>query len=699
MKAPLEGHAWSYDGSVPVPPCHETVKWFVLEEEIEAHSNQVLALRRMLSADMALLPPKNKRSPVKRNRAITKDTLVVGSDHRGVSCKAFSAAQRARSAACWTLLEQGCGEDGFQFTPVAISRSTSLTSGEPKKPSDLASYRAAAAESIIVQPSMYTLDILPKKKDTDVLGHMMIHGRLFPVSKVSVKAVAQHVIEGKQFEAELVIEHTMFGDFIKDTVKHPAYQPKEHLVMLSVPITLGPQSDLLRQIGLGARVFDQTIRDGQAYSPIEAVDLQEGLSTVLNGEMFWYNGGKSLPGCTESVRWLVLETPITASLAQLNQLSRPVPGVDSTVLPVDSPITAKWKTYAGHIPPHAVQVDEECPAEHIGWSYLNTHCWDKCEVGCSQTCMIGQSQSPINVDTSAVTQERNDNFLHICRWKPVAQLHVANSGHSFVVANQQMGYIQQTGAGGYPDFYQVAQILVHMPSEHMLDGRIFHGELHVVHAKQISDEELDWTSLLVTAIFLEVGDLENGLLNQLLFPVKSKPEPPQVHQYEVSDYPIDLLRALGPVIDGPFYTYNGSLTTPPCSEYVKWFVFETPQSMSLGQWVYFKKNFANPANNRPAQALNGRRLAKNSFDLPGVTKELEEFDTWQLRQPISGKDGGRDWRDPSPAWIIMPIFFTVVLCIVAMAATFVREDLRRREEGSGGLEERIGKAAYASVPN
>jgi carbonic anhydrase len=55
-----------------------------------------------------------------------------------------------------------------------------------------------------------------------------------------------------------------------------------------------------------------------------------------------------------------------------------------------------------------------------------------------------------------------------------------------------------------------------------------------------------------------------------------------------------------------YYSFEGSLTTPPCSEHVRWFVLKTPVQASSGQIVQFAARY--PDNARPTQPLNGRTL-------------------------------------------------------------------------------------------
>jgi carbonic anhydrase len=55
-----------------------------------------------------------------------------------------------------------------------------------------------------------------------------------------------------------------------------------------------------------------------------------------------------------------------------------------------------------------------------------------------------------------------------------------------------------------------------------------------------------------------------------------------------------------------YFTFNGSLTTPPCSENVRWLVLKTPVTVSKDQTTAFRKIY--PLNNRPVQPLNGRKV-------------------------------------------------------------------------------------------
>ena len=59
-----------------------------------------------------------------------------------------------------------------------------------------------------------------------------------------------------------------------------------------------------------------------------------------------------------------------------------------------------------------------------------------------------------------------------------------------------------------------------------------------------------------------------------------------------------------------YFTYQGSLTTPPCSEGVRWFVLKTPADISNGPIAEFGQLY--PGNARPVQAVNGRQILVTS---------------------------------------------------------------------------------------
>lgn len=157
-----------------------------------------------------------------------------------------------------------------------------------------------------------------------------------------------------------------------------------------------------------------------------------------------------------------------------------------------------------------------------------------------------------------------------------------------------------------------SSFIFHFPSEHALFGEPAAGEMHIVHQRQGARGT---EGLAVIAIMLAQGaDLgftqatmsQLELFRTMNFPV-SLPEKGQ--QYALPpDYETDLGAVFAEELADPYYHYQGSLTTPPCSETVHWFVLENPAAVTLPIINRFKEMFPSPSNNRPLQQLNGRRV-------------------------------------------------------------------------------------------
>lgn len=149
--------------------------------------------------------------------------------------------------------------------------------------------------------------------------------------------------------------------------------------------------------------------------------------------------------------------------------------------------------------------------------------------------------------------------------------------------------------------YKPLQFHIHAPSEHALNGELFDLEMHIVH--QAADGELAVLGFFFTAD----NDTESPFLADLLAKI------PSANGVALDD--LDLKDLLDDNIAGHFFSYDGSLTTPPCTEGVKWTVVENAIDMSVAQKKvfddYYKENpsFAGgKGNNRALQALNARVL-------------------------------------------------------------------------------------------
>jgi carbonic anhydrase len=210
----------------------------------------------------------------------------------------------------------------------------------------------------------------------------------------------------------------------------------------------------------------------------------------------------------------------------------------------------------------------------------------------------GQAQSPINIDTFSLAPAG-------ALGKPVFNYvedayELENNGHTIELLPEGTdNHITLDGRD-----YVLQQFHFHSPSEHRIDGKTFDLELHFVH----KDREGNVT---VAGVLFNEGS-ENKILKEL-FAALEREAPSGKASAEVSGGEAIKLEALNPAelfdVSFSMYRYDGSLTTPPCTEGVKWGVSSRPQELSKAQLAAFKA-FYN-GNNRPVQALHGRPVYRS----------------------------------------------------------------------------------------
>ncbi len=142
--------------------------------------------------------------------------------------------------------------------------------------------------------------------------------------------------------------------------------------------------------------------------------------------------------------------------------------------------------------------------------------------------------------------------------------------------------------------YQLKQFHFHVPGEHRVQGQTFAMEIHLVHQNALGE-------MLVVGVLVRQGST-NTVLEPLWqqLPCKQGDIGPQVL--------FNAARLLPPIQTS--YHYMGSLTTPPYTEGVRWFVLAYPIAVSVEQIHAFTELI--PHNNRPIQPLNGRNVWCNS---------------------------------------------------------------------------------------
>ncbi len=204
-------------------------------------------------------------------------------------------------------------------------------------------------------------------------------------------------------------------------------------------------------------------------------------------------------------------------------------------------------------------------------------------------CKLGRSQSPVHITHARTTKLDALKFdLH------ASPLHIVNDGHT-IQANHAPGSFLSVGR----DRYELEQLHFHKPSGHKINGVAFPMEAHAVFRGESGQRT-------VVAVFLDASpdNAPNALL-QILWKYMPEQTGGERSPRGVTINLTDLLpEKLG------YYTYEGSLTTPPCTEGVRWFILREPMRVTPQQIARFGALY--PCNARPLQPLNGRELLTDS---------------------------------------------------------------------------------------
>ena len=225
--------------------------------------------------------------------------------------------------------------------------------------------------------------------------------------------------------------------------------------------------------------------------------------------------------------------------------------------------------------------------------YKNPTNWDELKTNWA-ICQSGNQQSPIDIKPSllgnllSVATPANIQF----NYQSLTNFPVQNNGHTIQVNYPSTPGNSTMTVDGIT--YQLLQFHLHTHSEHLINGEAAALELHLVHQNPQGE-------LAVVGVMIENGAINNDL--QTVF--ASMPKQEGVNTANGTINASNFLPA-----NKSHYTYTGSLTTPPCSEGVKWIVLQNPITASQAQIDAFTDIFQ--VNARPVQDLNGRIIKQKN---------------------------------------------------------------------------------------
>ena len=234
-------------------------------------------------------------------------------------------------------------------------------------------------------------------------------------------------------------------------------------------------------------------------------------------------------------------------------------------------------------PESTPQTEPAAPTDHWGYSgETGPAHW--AELSQHSDCG-GSKQSPINILSVRAVADTSRAELAIHYADSTRITDVVNNGHTIQYDFDRGDYVTYDSVR-----YDLQQFHFHEPAEHTIDGIRYPMVLHLVHTNA-------GKKYLVLAVMVKEGESSAPFtfLERLL--------PLGVDEPRVVDQQFALEQNLP--LDHHYYHYVGSLTTPPCTEGVDWFVFRQPITISHAQVVTLRELM--PLNNyRDEQALNGR---------------------------------------------------------------------------------------------
>lgn len=199
-------------------------------------------------------------------------------------------------------------------------------------------------------------------------------------------------------------------------------------------------------------------------------------------------------------------------------------------------------------------------------------------------CETGKHQSPIDINSFEVKPISGRFSAQIQFDYHSVPLEILNNGH-----NIQVNYPQGSSVNIDNQQYELVQFHFHTPSEHTFDGHAYPMEIHLVHQNSLG-------RYAVISLMIEAGQ-ENSLIKTIW---EDLPETGLVKTRKDISINVDSFLPTNQA----YYSYQGSLTTPPCDENVDWYVMTETTEASPKQIEQFSSVYN--INARAVQPLNNR---------------------------------------------------------------------------------------------
>lgn len=487
----------------------------------------------------------------------------------------------------------------------------------------------------------HTLTISPRAKvdggtmTTQIAGETLVYTYL----QCHFHWPSEHTVSGSAFDMEThcvhqletteeVLEYGVLGLFqtINESDPDPFF---DQFSGLTLPVHSDSQSKrLLTDVGLNifgdpVSLIHERRLAGVAPAPllINSFDLNKLLIGVNLSQYFSYKGSFTSPPCTEGVDFYVVPKSTSIKPANFNAIKAAI----------------GWTTAGGNFrPPQLLNsrktygcTDEEAATAKEPWYPYSGEKWAT-KVEYSKrglACKDGTVQSPINFESCSTPEVRNQIKV---TWA-TQKVDLFNNGHT--VELQALDEDTSGKMEVYGQKFKLLQCHFHWGSEHRIAARQLPFEAHCVHKKETTEVSASYG---VFGVFFELG-AENSFLSKFDGQLPTKPPTRRLGASDVSanvfghpldpsngrklagltthsswDGPLDFKGLYGSDLRTNYWDYSGSLTTPPCTEAVQFYILMNPQTLTNAQYTKFSKAIGwsdEGGNFRPPQKLHGRVVA------------------------------------------------------------------------------------------
>eukprot|EP00929_Paragymnodinium_shiwhaense_P003993 TRINITY_DN1046_c0_g1_i1.p1 TRINITY_DN1046_c0_g1~~TRINITY_DN1046_c0_g1_i1.p1 ORF type:complete len:1449 (-),score=365.07 TRINITY_DN1046_c0_g1_i1:146-4492(-) len=602
----LTGSFFHYVGSLTTPPCAETVLWFVMKKALTTSRAQIEAFRKIPD-----LQGQNNNRPLQpqNGRQVYKDSFTGCA----VEGKEYTGTWNYALPVCWQYLEDNQACSGSNQSPINIkSKEAEAGRGAPGLLAKMTKVKNAKGAKVKNTGKGLQIDVPTDGGSWETFGGVQYGSDKYRWLQCHIHFPAEHSVDGILHDAELHCVHQKVDSAGVDD-----------LLVVGFFFKIGDESPFLKKWGLPDKAPKEK---GDSIKFPGAFNWGKELGAALKKDFFRYEGSLTTPPCAETVKWFVATHIYQVSRAQVAafaglfhdfQTDRPVQLRNGRVI-----VMNQMEVENSPVGLIGEEVDFEAGCAEEGyspasddekpfWNYLYADCWKVPFPDCG-----GRQQSPIDINSKGpFSEEGNGTFDLLAMAKYVdTESTMVNNGHGLQVNPKpgKFGSLQMDGKT-----YNAAQYHIHCPSEHTVDGAFYTCEVHIVHAA--ADTE-GYQDLLVVGLMYKLAEegekqVSDHAIKIFVDGLKETQQGGEHAQGEVKlKKPVNLNNFKQ--MKNGFYRYDGSLTTPPCTETVKWFVLTDVASISLNDAVTLSEGIQYPhVNNRPVQPKNGRGIWKNA--LPG----------------------------------------------------------------------------------